>query len=196
MRPAHHIEAALAVHVEVLGAVRRSSQAELQAPSLLPGWNRARVIAHLAHKSRSHVNVFAGARTDELPDQYPDGQGVADAETIAWSQLPAQELFRQLADSFASLEAAWAELPNDRWTSRGTSSAGRRTMIEFVERHMRDVFVHYVDLDVGYHPADWPAIFVSTELPKRLRDLPERTEPALLLAWLFGRAPSPELGPW
>jgi len=59
-----------------------------------------------------------------------------------------------------------------------------------------DVFVHYVDLDVGYHPADWPAIFVSTELPKRLRDLPDRTEPAVLLAWLFGRAPSPELGPW
>jgi hypothetical protein len=69
-------------------------------------------------------------------------------------------------------------------------------MSEFVERHMRDVFVHYVDLDLGYDPADWPPIFVGTELPKRLRDLAVRTDPAALLAWLLGRAPSPELGPW
>ncbi len=162
----------------------------------MPGWNRARVIAHLAHKSRSHVNVFDAARAREVGNQYPDGQGAADAEALMWSELPARELCRQLAGSFAALAAAWRRLPNDEWTNRGTSSAGSRTMIEFVERHMRDVFVHYVDLDVGYQPADWPAIFVRTELPKRLGDLPERTEPALLLAWLFGRAPSPELGPW
>lgn len=196
MRPSDHIGAAIAGHAEVLDAVRRLSDRALQGPSLLPGWTRASVIAHLAHKSRSPVNVFAGARTGEVRSQYPDGQAAADAETLAWSQLPAQELCRQLADSFASLEASWAALANDGWSQRGTSSAGTRTMIEFVDRHMRDLFVHYVDIDVGYQPADWPAIFVSTELPKRLRDLPERTKPASLLAWLLGRSPSPELGPW
>lgn len=69
-------------------------------------------------------------------------------------------------------------------------------MPEFVDRHMRDVFVHHVDLDVGYSPEDWPAIFVDTELPKRLRDLPLRASPGALLAWVLGRAQSPELSAW
>lgn len=69
-------------------------------------------------------------------------------------------------------------------------------MIEFVERHLRDVFVHHVDLDSGYEPSDWPTAFVSRELPKRLHDLPDRAEPSALLAWLLGRTRAPGLGPW
>ena len=69
-------------------------------------------------------------------------------------------------------------------------------MKEFVERHLRDVFVHHVDLDVGYRPRDWPSAFVNIELPKRLRDLPGRAESHDLLAWLLGRTAAPELAPW
>src|SRR3954447_24305498 len=196
MGPAEHIEAALAGHQEVLSAATGLDGRALREPSLLPGWSRARVLAHLAHKSRSHVQVFAGARAGEVRSQYPEGQPAADAEVLAWSELPAEDLRRRLADSFSALESAWAELPDDAWTRIGISSAGERSMTEFVHRHMRDVFVHHVDLDVGYRPADWPGTFVGTELPKRLRDLPDRADSRSLLAWLFGRAPAPQLGPW
>jgi len=196
MRPVEQIEAAIAGHVEMLRTVRGLHESALLEPSLLPGWSRARVLAHLAHKSRSHVDVFVGACVGEVRFQYSAGQASADAEALEWSELSTGDLCRRLSDSFAVLESAWEDLPQDAWNRRGISSAGDRSMTEFVERHMRDVFVHYVDLDVGYRPADWPAIFVSTELPKRLRGLPDRTEPGALLAWLFGRAPAPELGPW
>jgi maleylpyruvate isomerase len=69
-------------------------------------------------------------------------------------------------------------------------------MVEIVSRHLRDVEVHHVDLDLGYRPSDWPAIFVEHELGKRVRALPERADHADLLAWLIGRAPAPDLGPW
>ena len=153
------------------------------------------VVAHLAHKSASHAQVFRTA-TGEVPVQDPDGQSAAETETIAWSTRNASELRELLRVSFRTLEDAWAEFPAHEWAQRGISSAGERSMVEFVHRHLRDVFVHHVDLKVGYRPAQWPYVFVATELPKRLADLPHRAEADTLLAWLLGRAPAPTLAPW
>src|SRR3954452_14766380 len=136
MRPAEHIEAARAGHAEVLRAATDLHGRAIREPSLLPGWSRARVLAHLAHKSRSHVDVFTGARGGEVRLQYPEGQSAAAAEVLAWSELPPGDLLRRLADSFSALEVVWAELPDDGWTRIGISSAGERSMIEFVHRHM------------------------------------------------------------
>lgn len=196
MRPQDAIEAATVGHAELLAAVTNLSEREIREPSLLPSWSRARVIAHLAHKTRSHVAVLDGAAVGEVRGQYPAGQAVAEAETLEWSNRPAAELCALLADGFSTLERAWDRLPDDAWLRRGVSSAGERLMTEFVARHMRDVFVHYVDLGIGYAAVDWPAAFVQVELPKRLRDLPERAAPHALLAWLLGRTPAPELAPW
>jgi maleylpyruvate isomerase len=196
MRPRDAIETAIVGHGEMLTTATSLDDSEIRQPSLLPRWSRARVIAHLAHKSRSHVAVFEGAVGGEFREQYPEGQAAAEAATEAWSNRPAAELCGLLADGFSALERAWERLPDEAWLRRGTSSAGERSMIEFVDRHMRDVFVHHVDLGTGYAPADWPTAFVSTELPKRLRDLPDRAEPHAILAWLLGRTPAPELAPW
>jgi maleylpyruvate isomerase len=69
-------------------------------------------------------------------------------------------------------------------------------MREIVSRHLRDVEVHHVDLDIDYQPTDWPELFVEGELAKRLAGLPDRASHAALLAWLLGRADAPALGPW
>lgn len=129
-------------------------------------------------------------------EQYPGGRTAAEAETEAWSQRGAGELCAFLRDGFTALERSWDRLPGEAWTRRGVSSAGARSMAEFVERHLRDVFVHHVDLGVGYDARDWPPAFVNTELTKRLRDLPGRAESHAILSWLLGRAPAPELAPW
>jgi maleylpyruvate isomerase len=101
-----------------------------------------------------------------------------------------------LTTALGELEAAWDRLPDHPWTAEGITTAGRRSMTEIVARHLRDVEVHHVDLDVGYAPSDWPAEFVELELAKRLRDLDRRADRAALLAWLLNRCPAPELGPW
>jgi maleylpyruvate isomerase len=196
MRPRDAIATVIAGHRQVATAVAGLDDDGMRRPSLLPGWSRARVIAHLAHKSRSHVVVFEAARAGLVGNQYPDSQAAADVESEAWSQRPTGELIRLLVDGFAALEDAWANLGDNAWNRRGISSAGERSMVEFVDRHMRDVFVHHVDLGIGYGPADWPPVFVNAELPKRLRDLPERAEHSALLAWLLGRTGAPELSGW
>jgi maleylpyruvate isomerase len=196
MRPGDAIDIAIGGHAQVLTAAVGLDNDQIAQPSLLPGWSRARVIAHLAHKSWSHVAVFEGAVVGDVRAQYPQRQVAAEGETEAWSVRTSGELHELLRDGFAALERSWERLPEDGWVRRGMSSAGERSMTEFVERHLRDVFVHYVDLGVGYGPQDWPEAFVSTELSKRLRDLPGRAEPHAMLAWLLGRSPAPELTPW
>jgi hypothetical protein len=90
----------------------------------------------------------------------------------------------------------WSQSDTAFWDRQGIMTAGPRTMAEIVAHHLRNVEVHHVDLDIGYRPSDWPPHFVDNELAKRLRALPDRADHADLLAWLLGRAPAPELGPW
>ena len=75
-------------------------------------------------------------------------------------------------------------------------TSGPRSMAEIVTHHLRNVEVHHVDLDIGYRFEDWLSTFVEGELTKRLRDLPDRSSHAALLAWLLDRADAPDLAPW
>jgi maleylpyruvate isomerase len=195
MRPAALITACLASHRRVVQALHRLSDAEFEHPSLLPDWTRADVVAWLALKSRSHVLLIDGASSGEQRCQFPrdyDQPGTVRNEAAQG----ATRLRSRLVDAFAELEAAWERLPEHLWTAEGITTAGRRSMADLVGRHLRDVEVHHVDLDVDYAPSDWPLEFVELETVKRLRDLDGRADPAALLAWLLGRGPAPELGPW
>ncbi len=189
------VAACLDGHRRVLDTIDRVNDDELTYPSLLPGWSRADVIAWLALKSQSHSHLFGGPAAGEVRSQFPEGY--EQAEMIRGEIVRgATHLRSTLAVSFSDLEEAWARLPDGLWDSQGVTSAGRRSMTDIVARHLRDVEVHHVDLGAGYSIVDWPAQFVDTEFTKRLPDLGGRAERAALLAWLLGRGPAPELGPW
>lgn len=195
MRPIELIRVGLVGHRRVIRTVDRLPDDELVRPSLLPGWSRADVLAWLALKSRSHVELFDGARDGAVRSQFPEG---FDQEAMIHNEVSkgAVALRSNLGSALQELEAAWEALPDHLWDSEGVTTAGSRSMKEVVARHLRDVEVHHVDLDFGYAPTDWPAEFVTVELAKRVRDLEHRTDPTALLAWLLGRRPAPELGPW
>lgn len=197
MRPSQLLDVGFAAHRRITRTIRCLADDEFEQPSLLPGWTRAHVIAWLALKSQSHVLLFA-AQTAGVGDsrgQFPDGYDQSEAIRAELARGPAG-LRDGLDVALAELENAWDQLPGHLWTAKSVTSAGRRSMIEIVGRHLRDVEVHHVDLDAGYSPAEWPAEFVDLELGKRLRDLPGRTDSPVLLAWLLGRSPAPDLRPW
>jgi maleylpyruvate isomerase len=162
---------------------------------LLPRYSRGHVVNHLANKTRAHVWLFAGPSAGEIRRLHPDGYD-ADLAADAGAERSADELRADLQHWFDQLDAAWDALDEELWDRQGIMTAGPRTMAEIVTHHLRNVEVHHLDLDIGYRPSDWPPHFVEGELAKRLRGLPDRAEHADLLAWLLGRAPAPELGPW
>lgn len=196
MRPVSILEAGIAAHRRLEHALGTLTDDDVRRPSLLPGWSRGHVLTHVAHKTVSHVWMLEGARQNEVRHQHPSGFDHAQAEVAAESGRSAAELRDDVVRSFAQLEAAWAELPDECWERMGICVPGPRSMADIAGRHLRDVEVHHVDLDIGYTPADWSTVFVDYELPKRLAGLSSRTNPASLLAWLLDRADAPELGPW
>ena len=196
MRPTEAIDACIEGHRRLEAATARLTDEDVRRPSRLPGWTRGHVLTHLAAKTLTHVDLLEGAESDEIREQYPDGLAPAQAAVEAGASRPAAELRVELSRSFALLEAAWTRLEEQHWDRLGICVPGPRSMAEIVLRHLRDVEVHHVDLDIGYEPADWPAFFVEAELAKRLPALADRAPHALLLAWLIGRGDVPELAPW
>ena len=196
MRPTDEIGACVEGHRRMEAAVARLTDEDVRRPSLLPGWTRAHVLTHLADKTLTHVDLIEGAERNEVREQYPDGFANAQAAVDVGAQRPAVELRADLARAFALLEAAWSRLGEQHWDRVGICVPGPRSMAEIVLRHLRDVEVHHVDLDIGYSPTDWPVFFVEAELGKRLPQLADRAPHSLLLAWLLGRGDAPELGPW
>jgi maleylpyruvate isomerase len=195
MRPDGKIEACRSSHARLLADVAPLTHDALRSPSLLPGYTRAHVIVHITNKANAHIGLFIGAGVDEARRLHPlgyDPDGAADAGA---NRTP-DDLRSELARALGALEAAWDSLDPGRWDHPGIMMAGPRTMAEIVGHHLRNVEVHHVDLDIGYHAGDWPASFIEGELAKRVSALPDRAEHAALLAWLLGRASAPQLAPW
>ena len=170
---------------------------DLAAPSLLPGWTRAHVVAHLAGNARSHLRMLDGAARGVLTDQYAGGAADRAAGIEALAATPA-EAVRAFHESAAQLDARWDRMED--W-SAPVRPLGRepRPAHRLVWARWREVEVHAVDLAAGYAPRDWPEDFVIRLLAElRARpDLPALDgidgPPYALAAWLAGRSAGDEL---
>ena len=152
MPPADRYEASLAElsgsTVRLVAAVRALDDAALREPSLLPGWTRGHVVAHLARNADGLVNLATWARTGVETPMYPGGRATRDADIERDAGRPASE---QVADTEAASErlaAALAALPARashgaelRLGSGATMPAGLLPL-----RRIREVEIHLVDL--------------------------------------------------
>jgi len=195
MRPDEVIEASEAAHQRLLASVDGLRDEQMTEPSSLPGWTRAHVISHLARNADSHTWLFEGAMVGEVRHQYPSLEKRQEEIEAGAGRSP-QELRDDLRAACDRLESAWRDLGDDGWERDGIVVSGPRTMAEIVFRRLREIEVHHVDLDAGYAPTDWPAVYVDGELQRRLRGLPDRADHRVLVSWLLGRGEPPELAPW
>ncbi|MGW2160767.1 maleylpyruvate isomerase family mycothiol-dependent enzyme [Nonomuraea sp. NPDC001699] len=159
------VQAELASATDRLLATAASlSDADVTAPSLLPGWTRGHVLAHLTGNAGSHLNLLTWARTGVETPQYPSVEARA-AEIEAAAARPAARHLADLADSAARLSAAIRDLPAEAWRTpvHGMRPPSHPAWYILVRR-LREVGMHHVDLDAGYGPHDWPRTFVHREL--------------------------------
>src|ERR1700685_941812 len=98
----------------LLGTARVLAEPDLRAPSLLPGWTRAHVLAHLARNADAMRNLLVGARSGTDRPAYASAAArVADIEAGALRK-PA-DLLADLADSAMALRAVARQLPESAW---------------------------------------------------------------------------------
>jgi maleylpyruvate isomerase len=120
------------------------------APSTLPGWTRGHLLTHLARNADALVNLLIWARTGTRTPMYSSPeQRAADIEAGAGRGLAEQA--DDLRASARRFTAAAAALPADRWSATVASAQGREIPASEVPwLRVREVWIHLVDLDVGY----------------------------------------------
>jgi len=172
--PVAEIEAVRLGTRRLLAAAGDLTDVQAAERSLLPGWSRAEVLAHLARNADGGTGIAQAAARGEVGVQYPGGAEQRRAGIAAGRDERAAPLLADLRRSCDALMEAWTEVPADAWDGIGLSLTGQRTQREWVWSRWREVEVHHVDLGLGYSAAEWPVGFVTRGLEEALGELPDR----------------------
>lgn len=201
---------------ELLRDIDGLTDADVRAPSPLPGWTRGHVLTHLARNAEGSTRLLTWARTGVPSYEYESHQA-REAEIEQGAGRPAKAL---IADVRACAEAffdAADRIPQQSWQRTVTFTGGYDVEAARIPSlRLGEVHVHHVDLDIGYRPADWPTAFVRDYLSmglQGLKEFPVRIEATdsgrvhesdgatvvvsgpeyAILAWLIGRSDGSEL---
>lgn len=184
-----------------LGALTVLAAADLAAPSALPGWTRAHVVAHLSRNADAFSRVLEQAAGGEPASMYESAQARdADIEETARTRDAAALLDDAVASSrrFEEAAAAYAGPPDTTYT-RVPGDAERFAVDTVGPRRRTEVEVHHADLLLEYRSADWPAD-LSRELIGRRQDELGLDGPSMVLSstdvdglWKFGSGAGPEI---
>jgi maleylpyruvate isomerase len=137
-------------------ALGRLTDEEFDVPSLLPGWSRRHVLAHLVGNADGLVNLLTWARTGVETPMYPSA-GAREAQIQETSTLPPEQLRAAVLAATARLADAVRTMPDSAWSAQVRSPRGHQVpAAEVLWLRSREVWVHAVDLDAGVTFADVP----------------------------------------
>lgn len=172
-------------------------------PCLLPDWDRAMVLTHLAAAADGARRAVEAAGRGEVGEVYPGGRAAREAEIHSGRGQPAAELERRLRTACSALSTAFAEAAPEVWDAPALHPSGEVRIGPFlVVGRLREVEVHHVDLRCAYTPEDWPFQWVVEEMDRAMLALPSRLPPgvAVVLAakdtdqhWVAGSGDAVEL---
>jgi maleylpyruvate isomerase len=140
------------------------SEAELNAPSLLDGWSRRQLIAHLGYNAVGLCRLLDGAAAGVAKSMYESAEAREDeiAEAV---DLDVATLYRLFDTEAQRLETAWSELPAEAWSVTVRTPQGKPVPAsETLWMRSREVWIHAVDLGTGATFEAIPAIVQETLL--------------------------------
>ncbi|NLF03962.1 MAG: maleylpyruvate isomerase family mycothiol-dependent enzyme [Actinomycetales bacterium] len=123
--------------------------AELDEPSLLSGWTRRHVIAHVGLNARALTRLTEWAATGVETPMY-DSPEARDAEIEFAATLPTRALRHLSAHAAVHLDVEWRDLDPGAWEAVVRTAQGREVpATETIWMRTREVWIHAVDLDNG-----------------------------------------------
>lgn len=121
----------------------------LDEASLLPGWTRRHVAAHVAFNAQGLVRLLDWARTGVRTPMYPDPEA-RNRQIAEGARLGTLALRHLVVDSEAKLLEAAKTLPAAAWSAPVVTAQGRTVpAAEVPWMRTREVWVHAVDLANG-----------------------------------------------
>jgi maleylpyruvate isomerase len=146
-------------HAHFESIVAQMPDAHVRAPSALPGWTVAHVIAHVGDNARVLTRVVDHALRGELVPSYDGGQPERDGIIGAMARSSAADLKANLAMQDRRLEAIWDRVMAAEWQL--PILMWDATLGFTVFTRWREVWVHALDLQLGLAVSEWPADFAE-----------------------------------
>jgi maleylpyruvate isomerase len=137
---------------------------ELNADSLLPGWSRRHLVAHVGYNAAALCRLMDWATTGTETPMYASAEQRA-REIDEGATLNAGALRNLVAHTVARLDAKWRHLPPAAWSAPVRTAQGRIVPAsEAVWMRTREVWIHAVDLGSGGRFGDFPPVVLQSLL--------------------------------
>jgi len=137
---------------------------EFDATSLLPGWTRRHLVAHVGYNARANARLVEWAATGiETPMYSSPTQREEEIEFGA--TLPIEALRNLSAHAAVHLNVEWRDLSEEAWSHEVRTAQGRLVPVrETVWMRTREVWIHAVDLANGGSFRDFPPELIDALL--------------------------------
>lgn len=173
----------------VVRTVDAMADFQFAEPSLLPGWSRGHVVAHLTLNAEGLSGALEGVREGRDLPIYAS-QDARDGDIEQLSGLEPSALLERFLASTTQVHRAVAELPQDLHGVRIERTPGSDRVFtagRLGEMRLREVEIHHADLDLDYTFADWPDDFTTFLLDSdsKVQDGPALTLDAVDLGRQF-----------
>lgn len=196
------IDETLLATTRYLQALTVLDDESVRRPSLLPGWSRAHVVAHLSRNADAFTRVLGQVAAGEPASMYAstDARDADIEDTV--ERLDLAGLVEDALASTARLtEALWAcEADPDAPYTRVAGADLSFPLHTVGPRRRAEVEIHHSDLGTGYEPSTWPSDFSSHLVKQRQDELAQAGGPSMVLSstdvtglWKFGEGQGPEI---
>lgn len=130
-------------------ALGRLVDEDFAGPSLLPGWDRRHVLAHLARNADAMVNLLTWARTGVETPAYPSNEQRDEQIRQTAEQDPAALKADVLAGTVRLADAV-RQMPPHAWAATVRARQGHEiSAADVVWMRCRECYVHSIDLNSG-----------------------------------------------
>jgi maleylpyruvate isomerase len=147
-----HLGWMTAGHRHFVARLARVDDAELLAPSALPGWTGRHILSHVGHNARAVGRLTRWAATGEPTPMY-SGPTARAAEIALGAGWEPQRLRSFVIVEQDALAAALEKLDVGQWTTEVVTAQGRKvTAAALPWLRTRELWVHAADL---HGPADF-----------------------------------------
>lgn len=142
---------------EALLARAIGAAAALDAPSRLPGWDRATLVSHVASNATALANLLRWAATGVETPMYASPQARED-EIAQWRSVEMPVLLNHFEQTRQELDEAVSSLPDRAWDHQVRTNSARIVAASFIPwMRVREVYIHAVDLGAGTTVTEIPA---------------------------------------
>lgn len=133
----------------IITACRALREQTVRAPSLLPGWSRAALMAHIGHNAAALMNLLRWAQTG-VPTPMYESRGQRERDIASASEWTHERLVDFVTTTAEKLRQCFANMTDSDWQAIVVTARGREVPAnEIVWMRLREVAVHSIDLDLG-----------------------------------------------